>query len=488
MNKILKITLWPLGIILGLLLLVMALSPVIKYVANHYGERLIGREILVDGVLINPFSGAVTIRDFHLREANGETDFVAFTSLYVQVNYPALMAKKVSVRHLHLADLTAQVLTTDQGFNFSDLIERFAPADTTAVEQEPDTVDIPSSWTMALNDMRLSNGHLVYHDLSRNHRWAVENINLHVPGLYFGSQQSNAGLGFDLPTGGNIHLTAGYVMARRRYALTLTLSDVATEYLQPIFDDIELIKAISAKVSGKIHLDGGLDAIEDFRANVDLSLTGLDLGETLNMEGLKVRDFHYTVESLNIAGEGISLRNANNSITLRAKLSDGGRLNATYTGSLDPKTGNGHLGAKLTGVVMPRFSPITEALMAYPIEDGTMAFESNTDIRAGQLLSLNRLTMDQLKIGNRKRLTRAPYKNIPLKTGVRLLQSAGGIIVLDLPVEGDINSPKFDFKKIIGRVFMKVFFGPLMGVNDNRKLISADELEELEELMGDTIQ
>ena len=56
------------------------------------------------------------------------------------------------------------------------------------------------------------------------------------------------------------------------------------------------------------------------------------------------------------------------------------------------------------------------------------------------------------------------------------------MIILDVPVTGDAKNPKFSFRKVIGRALLKVFFGPLMGVND-RKSVSEDELKEMQELL-----
>ena len=58
------------------------------------------------------------------------------------------------------------------------------------------------------------------------------------------------------------------------------------------------------------------------------------------------------------------------------------------------------------------------------------------------------------------------------------------MIILDVPVTGDAKSPKFKLNKVIGRALLKVFFGPLMGVND-RKTVSEAELEEMQELLED---
>jgi hypothetical protein len=59
------------------------------------------------------------------------------------------------------------------------------------------------------------------------------------------------------------------------------------------------------------------------------------------------------------------------------------------------------------------------------------------------------------------------------------------MILLDVPVSGDARNPKFSFRKVIGRALLKVFFGPLMGLNDRNKSINAAELDEMKELLGE---
>ena len=66
-----------------------------------------------------------------------------------------------------------------------------------------------------------------------------------------------------------------------------------------------------------------------------------------------------------------------------------------------------------------------------------------------------------------------------------MLTSAQNIMVLEVPVSGNINSPKFRFGKVVGRAIAKVFFGPLMGVRDNREVMSQDEAEEITKLLDE---
>ncbi|MBO4665441.1 MAG: DUF748 domain-containing protein [Paludibacteraceae bacterium] len=575
MNKSIKITCWVFGVPVALLLLVMALSPVVKLVVNNHGQDILGRDLSVKRVFVNPFFGTVTIKDFHCKEVDGEADFVAFERLHVQMNWPALIGKHVNLNHIHLDDFSGEVLSGNSEFNFSDIIERFASKDTTAKDTTP------SSWTVSLQDIRLHNGQLLYHDTDRDKKWSLDNINLNVPGLYFGRQQSNAGLQFDLPTGGSVTITAGYIMASNRYAVTLRLDEVNTNVALPLVQDYLKISGLGALITGSIHVDGSLDNVRDLVATGNLSLKGLKITDerhnpiagldevkvvirrgdvatntfaldTLAITGITCefertkkdntlsrllrepeerpadtlktvepdtlapvesepvveapltwstdhllitgRDitfmdrsmrkrFTYAIDTLTLAGENI-VSHGKNTLKLNARLSDGGKLNATYTGGLDLKVGLHKLGLKLTNVKLKGFTAYTEHLFACSLTNGDLAVQVDGTINNAKLVMDTKITMDQPEVGKKAWQSNAKLKNVPLKLGIDMLKSAQGIVLLDVPVKGDINSPKFKLGKVFGRALAKVFFGPLMGARDGRSKISHDEMEEMIELLG----
>ena len=131
MKKLAKIFGWIALSIVLLLGLVLALSPVAKYVINNYGEQIIGRQLHAERVVINPYWGGVTIRGFECKEPNGEMNFVSFDHLYVQIAWPRLIAKDVTIRHIHLDGFNGQVLKNEDKVNFSDIIERYSKNDST---------------------------------------------------------------------------------------------------------------------------------------------------------------------------------------------------------------------------------------------------------------------------------------------------------------------------------------------------------------------
>lgn len=570
MKKILKICGWgALAIVLLFALILCVASPVAKYVVNNYGEQIVGRQLHADQVIINPYWGGVSIEGFQCKEQSGETDFVSFNRLYVQIAYPQLIAKRVKIRAIHLDGFNGQVLKSDDRLNFSDIIERFAKKDSVP----EDTVK--SSWTVALDDIRINNSNIRYRDVITGKQWKLEDISLRIPGLYFDNTQTNAGLEFGLPTGGRVGLVAGYRMQSNKYAIILHLYDVHTDVVLPLVQDYLNISGLGALLNGSVHVEGDLDNITNIQLNGALSMAGLSIRDThddqvaamdelrlvvnkgdlstntfildtLCVTGItgdyevhetwntlsrliksekteeesdsidqspktnkqaskplvwmakKVRitghdityrdysmkhDWEYAIKTLELSGSNVAT-NGRNCVSLNATLTGDAKLKADFVGGLDMATQDTRANLKLTGVHLDDFNALCRNYTGYPLEGGDLSVESQLDVTAGQLKGTNKIIIDHPRVGKKEKFSKAKYKNIPVRTGFKMLTSAQDMIVLDVPITGDAKNPKFSFRKVVGRALLKVFFGPLMGVND-RKAVSAEEIEEMKELLGE---
>ena len=600
MKKAAKIFGWIVLVVVLVLGLVLALSPVAKYVINNYGERIVGRQLHADRVVINPYWGGVTIRGFQCKEPNGETDFVSFDHLYVQIAWPQLMGKRVILRHIHLDGFNGQVLKSGEKVNFSDIIERFSSKDTLEQEVPKDTTK--ARWIVSLKDIRLRNSTVRYRDVVGDKQWSLEDISLSIPGLYFDNTQTNAGMEFGLPTGGRVGIVAGMKMQANRYAVLINLYDVNTDVVLPLVQDYLEISGLGAKINGQVHVDGSLENIMNIQLKGNLSMAGLSLRDndddevaaldelrlaiakgdlltntylldTLSITGLTgnyevhekwnsltrlmkkqkpaeeeeaeknteyrvqntdsrvqntesgvqntedgvqntekakqskplvwmaknvvltghdltyedysmKHNWEYAIETLRVEGKNVA-SNGRNILQAKATLTNDAKLNMDYVGSLNMKQGDSRLNLKLTGVQLTDFNALCRNYTGYPLESGILSLESHMNVTAGKLAGTNTIVIDQPKVGKRERLSKAPYKNIPVRAGFNLLTSAQNMIVLNVPVTGDVSNPKFKLSKVIGRAILKVFFGPLMGMNDRGKTISDEELREMQELFGD---
>ena len=555
--------------------LILALSPVATHIINTRCEDIVGRQLHADQVIINPFWGGVTVSGFQCKEVNGETDFISFNRLYVQIAWPQLVAKRVKIRAIHLDGFNGQVLKTNDRLNFSDIIERYTKNDSVP----KDTTK--SRWIIALDDIRINNSSIRYRDVVSGKQWKLEDITLHVPALFFDNKQTNAGLEFGLPTGGRVGLIAGYKMQSNRYAVKINLYDVHTDVVLPLVQDYLNVSGLGAILNGSVHVDGSLDAINNIQLKGNLAMAGMSIRDTKNnqiaaMDELRVvvnkgdlstntfildslliagitgdyevhetwntlsrlmkndemseaaplndttassndeptpkptpkplvwmakkvkitghdlcyhdysmrNDWEYAIKSLTVEGNNIAT-NGRNSVKMNATLTNDAQLKVDFVGGLDLAKQDTRMTLKLTDVNISDFSALCKNYTGYPIEGGVLSLDSRLDVVSGKMNGQNQIVIDHPRVGKKEKFSKAPYKNIPVRTGFKLLTSAQDMIVLDVPVSGDAKNPKFNFRKVVSRALLKVFFGPLMGVND-RKTVSADELEQMQELLEDT--
>ena len=572
-----KICGWGALAIVLLFALILALSPVATHIVNTKGEEIVGRQLHADQVVINPFWGGVSISGFQCKEPNGETDFVSFNRLYVQIAWPQLIAKRVKIRAIHLDGFNGQVLKTNDKLNFSDIIERFSKND--SIPEEPkDTTS--GGWKVFLDDIRINNSSVRYRDVISDKQWKLEDISLRVPGLYFDNTQTNAGLEFGLPTGGRVGIIAGYKMQSNRYAVNVRLYDVHTDVVLPLVQDYLNVSGLGAKLNGSVHVDGSLDNITNIQLRGGLSMAGMSIRDTHNdevaaMDELRIvvnrgdlntntfildslfitgitgnyevhenwntlsrlmkkdeaeaeaeeeetpsdtivpeqpksaskplvwmakkvkitghdltyhdysmkDEWEYAIKTLIVDGSNIAT-NGRNSIKLNATLTSDAQLDLDFTGGPDMANQDTRADLKLKGVNISDFSALCRNYTGYPIEGGDLSVVSHLDVVSGAVNGTNRIIIDHPKIGKKEKFSKAKYKNIPVRLGFKMLTSAQDMIVLDVPVSGDARNPKFSFRKVVGRALLKVFFGPLMGVND-RKSVSEEEMEEMQELLGE---
>ena len=578
MKNVLKIVGWgALAIVLLFALILAVASPVAKYVVNNYGEQIVGRQLHVERVIVNPYWGGVTLRGFECKEYNGETNFVSFDRLYVQIAWPQLIAKRVVIRAIHLDRFNGQVLKSNDRLNFSDIIERFSKPDEEE-ENEPDD-DAKSSWFIRLNDIRINNSSVRYLDVISQKQWKLEDISLSIPGLYFDNTQTNAGLEFGLPTGGRVGVIAGYKMQSNRYAVILNLHDVHTDVALPLVQDYLNISGLGAVLNGSVHIDGSLENINNIQMKGGLSMNVLSIRDNHNdqvaaLDELRLvvnkgdlntntfildsliisgitgdyevhetwntlsrlvkneeeeeratdsvetsgprevetstskplvwmakkvhitghdlsyhdysmkHEWEYAIKDLDISGTNIAT-NGRNNVQVNATLTSGAKLKADYLGGLDWSTQDTRMTLNIKGVQLKDFSPLCQNYTGYPLNGGELMLDSRIDVTSGKMNGTNRLEIDHPRVGRKELLSKAPYKNIPVRMGFKILTSAQDMILLDVPVSGDAKNPKFSFRKVVGRALLKVFFGPLMGVNDRNKSLSNEEIEQMQELLGE---
>ena len=544
MKKPLKLALIVLGSFLGLLLLIALVAPPIvkSYVLEH-DKELVGRELGIHRLRINPLTGGVRIKELTLFEEDGEHPFLNISDFRTRIGLFGLLRNKVKVKRASFSGLKVNIEQNHDWFNYTSLREYHASDDT-------DTVDEPSKYEILLNNIQFDQSQLRYADLAVGSEFMLNNISLKIPSINLSSMRTDVGLDLHLGDSTVLHTQVLLTQNASEYIMKLQVDRLGLEVLEPYvkqsyqvdslkgWADLDLqIKGnadhlLDCDVKGniiahnismkdpqgnplasidtvvadikrfnltenyldlkKLHLSGvqanytiGPDKV----ANLDLVMLPdtdtLDSTDTLETDekaplSLIIEDlcldhanivyqdqslaqpFNYEISDVVVTSKNLRL-DGNNTVELQASLNQVGKLNAVWKGNLSDLE-NQDLALNLSNVKFSDFSPYSVQFFGYPLEHGTLSFNSHNVIAQGQLNGVNKLHIASPELGEKVKGVEPRMAKVPLKTGLYMLTDKQQQLRLDVPVKGNLNDPEFSYMDavmtVLGNLVVKVATSP----------------------------
>ncbi|HEX6853626.1 MAG TPA: DUF748 domain-containing protein [Candidatus Polarisedimenticolaceae bacterium] len=126
-----------------------------------------------------------------------------------------------------------------------------------------------------------------------------------------------------------------------------------------------------------------------------------------------------------------------------------GRINPLIAGE------NSDFTVTARGIEMTRFGPYAEKWLGWTIARGKLDLDLRYAIASRKLTATNVATFLPLELGEK---TASPdATKLPVKLGLALLRDGDGKIVVDLPIEGSLDDPKFRVRRVVLRALVTVF-------------------------------
>jgi len=247
---------------------------VAKNYVNTHGQDLIGRQVQVDHVGLNLFTGRVAIHDLAIMEDNGSDRFAGFDTLDVSVSLLRLLGQTVYLRHITLSGLNVSIVQDSNQMNFQSIIDHFAKDST---EAEPaDTT--PSNWVVSLHKIHLTHGSADYTDLRRMAHSGFHNLNIFVPDFVIGGKEkTDAGLTVQLTKGGTLKADATWNAQTQDFTADLSLSDLLLDQLKDFNMNPDFVQEIKGALGLTAHVSGNLKQALDMNISGKVDVDNLDL-------------------------------------------------------------------------------------------------------------------------------------------------------------------------------------------------------------------
>ena len=161
------------------------------------------------------------------------------------------------------------------------------------------------------------------------------------------------------------------------------------------------------------------------------------------------------IQSVNGSIAGLSTEQLQHAdITLNAMIDGVGP--ASITGTINPFSGTqtNDLNISVKDVDLTPASPYSGKFAGYRIAEGKLKLDLAYQLVGKKLESKNVITLDQFTFGERVNSPDATH--LPVRLGVAILKDRDGKIVLDVPIEGSLDDPKFRIHKVVERAIVNI--------------------------------
>lgn len=242
-----------LPVIFGLIVVFLLLLPygLRKYV-NEHGNEYTGRKISVKDIKINYFKSELTVLDFKLFEADGQSAFVSFDSLSISISPFPLLSSRLEVKQLRLVKPFVNVVRKGTAFNFDDI-----PAFLNSRPKAPPSQKPSSPFEYLIRNISLDQGKLIFADRTVDHTTTLHDLNFFIPYLGFNQEEvKDAGVRFHFENGGSLEAKTNINQVSLAYQVDFHLEKLDISPFLPYAKSYLKMSGMNGLVGGDFHLAG----------------------------------------------------------------------------------------------------------------------------------------------------------------------------------------------------------------------------------------
>lgn len=297
-----------------------AVPPIAASYVEKHSKEFLGRQVKIEDFHWNLLTFEIHLNGIVLFEQDEKTEFVGLDNLSINVSPLALITGKGKLEYLKLNGLRANVVQQGDQFNFSDILEKFAPKDTTDSIPAPKE-DTTSAYSNPLKnlplDIQLENIHvenvsLSYNDLSNNRSLSVEKISVKIPRVESENPEVSVAVSAAFPKGGDFDLNTKVNLDNGAFEAETNLKKFDLQNAYSIAASMVQIDSISGKVRFNIKAKGSLEAPLATKISGNFALNEIKLkesaGGSYQLESLETGFSHISLEENKIPVDSLIIK------------------------------------------------------------------------------------------------------------------------------------------------------------------------------------
>lgn len=301
----LKKTLKIIGIMLFALIfiLILIISPITKYLVEKYDVALTGREIMMEGCYVNPFTGVVRFESLKIAEYESDSVFFQAENLTANFAMIKLLSKTYEISSLTLDRPSGRIIQHVNGFNFIDLITKFSK----------DVVDEEDSKKVHFNllNFEIIDGRFDYLDERTPVAFFIKNVNIESEGLRWDNDTLTADFSFISGNDkGTVVGNTNINILNLNYDFDVKIDSFNLDVLNLYLKDLTNYGELAAMLEADVKSTGNFLSSDSITASGILAIKDFHFGKnkyedfasfkavTLTAKILNPKDFIYDFDSI----------------------------------------------------------------------------------------------------------------------------------------------------------------------------------------------
>lgn len=176
--------------------------------------------------------------------------------------------------------------------------------------------------------------------------------------------------------------------------------------------------------------------------------------------------FRYTLSEVTTSCDDFRLEK-HNRLTGNAVLGKSGKISLDWVTDFKSMR-NMDMMVSMNNIDIRDFTPYSSYYVGNNIESGIMRIVSHNTVKDNKLEGDNKIEIYNPRVS--KRLNKEPIYKLPIRFGVYVLTDRKHNMNISLPVSGDLDNPKFSYRKLIfkalANLFIKVSTAPFTAIGE----------------------